>query len=81
MFTSWWSANCIISHLYTWNKCKAAQYIFKKCELENFTELCQATSGINEKEKFEQLHYMMTYTQQVCVYACVCVCVSSLKLA
>ena len=35
-------------------------------------EICQATAGVIETEKFEQLHYMMTYTQQVCV--CVCVC-------
>lgn len=34
-------------------------------------EICQATSGISENEKFEQLHYMMTYTKQVCARACV----------
>ena len=31
-------------------------------------EICQATAGVTETEKFEQLHYRMTCTQQVFYY-------------
>ena len=74
MFMSQRSTNCIISHLYTWNTCRTAEYIFKKSEFENFMEICKPICYHLNWKIWTALHNDLQ-TTGVCAHGCGCGCV------